>query len=164
MADVVCRLTILDGAGQIRELPLKDLKLAYRTSRFKEQDLRGEVILSTDFTLTSESANVLTERVARYNALRQATQPRRASAGSVFKNPPGLSAARLIERAGLKGKRIGNAQVSRKHANFIVNLGSATANDVLGLITLVGQEILHLFDVELELEIELVGEWEKAHV
>jgi UDP-N-acetylmuramate dehydrogenase len=164
VADVVCRVTILDQRGQIRELPLKDLKLAYRTSRFKEQDSRGEVILSTNFTLTPESTRVLTERVAGYNAMRQASQPRKPSAGSVFKNPPGLSAAQLIEQAGLKGKRIGNAQVSPKHANFIVNLGSAKANDVLSLITLIRQEARQRFDVELELEIELVGEWGKAHI
>lgn len=70
----------------------------------------------------------------------------------------------MIEQAGLKGKRIGSAQVSLKHANYIVNLGSARANDVLDLISLIREEIWQQFDVELELEIELIGEWEKEGI
>jgi UDP-N-acetylmuramate dehydrogenase len=162
VADVACQVRILDQRGQIRELPPEELKLGYRTSRFREPESRGEAILSADFTLTPESAGVLTERMARYDALRRASQPREPSAGSVFKNPPGLSAGQLIEQAGLKGERIGDAQVSSKHANFIVNLGSAKANDVLDLIRLVREEVCQQFDVELELETELVGEWTKA--
>jgi UDP-N-acetylmuramate dehydrogenase len=164
VADVVSRVTILDPRGQIRGLTLEELKLDYRTSRFREQESCGEAILSTDFTLTPESTKVLAERMARYDALRQAGQPRKASAGSVFKNAPGLSAGQLIEQAGLKGRTIGNAQVSPRHANFIVNLGAAKANDVLRLIELVKEEIWEQFAVELELEIELVGEWEKAYI
>ncbi len=164
VADVIRRVTILDERGQIRELPLEELKLGYRTSRFRDRERLAEAILSADFTLTPESTEILTERMARYEALRWADQPRKPSAGSVFKNPTGFSAGRLIEDAGLKGTRIGDAQVSAKHANFIVNLGSARANDVLHLIKLIRQQIWQLFDVELELEIELVGEWEKAHI
>jgi UDP-N-acetylmuramate dehydrogenase len=161
VADVLSGVTILDQRGQIRELPPEELKLGYRTSRFKEQGFGGEAVLSTDFLLSPESTKVLTERMARYDSLRRADQPRKPSAGSVFKNPPGLSAGQLIEQAGLKGKRIGDAQVSPRHANFIVNLGSAKAIEVLDLIKLIRQEMWHRFGVELELEIELVGEWEK---
>ncbi len=164
VADVICRVTVLDQRGQIRELPFEELKLGYRTSRFRERESRPEAILSADFTLTPESTEILTERMARYEALRWADQPRNPSAGSVFKNPPGLSAGRLIEQAELKGTRIGGAQVSPRHANFIVNLGSAKANDVLDLIKIIKQQIWQRFHVELELEIELVGEWEKAQI
>jgi UDP-N-acetylmuramate dehydrogenase len=162
VANVVSRVTILDGRGSIRDLPLEELKLDYRTSRFRDQEASGDVILSTDFTLTPESTKALEERMARYDALRRAQQPRKPSAGSVFKNPPGLSAGQLIEQAGLKGRRLGNAQVSPRHANYIVNLGAAKAEDVLGLIKLVRQEIWQRFGVELELEIELVGECKKG--
>jgi len=164
VADVLGGVTILDQEGQIRELLSEELALGYRTSRFKEQGFGGEAILSADLILNPESTKVLTERIARYDALRRADQPRKPSAGSVFKNPPGFSAGQLIEQAGLKGKSIGDAQVSPQHANFIVNLGSAKANDVLDLINLIRQEIRQRFGVELELEIELVGEWEKEQI
>ncbi len=164
VVDVICRVTILDQKGQIRELTTEKLKLGYRTSRFREQEAHGEAILSSDFTLTAESITVLRKRMARYRSLRRADQPHQPSAGSVFKNPPGRSAGQLIEQAGLKGKRFGSAQVSLKHANYIVNLGSARANDVLALISLIREEIWQQFDVELELEIELIGEWEKEGI
>lgn len=160
MEDVVRRVAVLDLRGEVREIPPEALRLGYRTSRFREQEHHREVILSVDLRLTPQSPRVLADRMARYDALRRAAQPSQPSAGSVFKNPLGSSAAQLIERAGLKGKRIGDAQISHKHVNYIVNLGSAKANDVLRLAKLVRNEICELFDVELELEIELVGEWE----
>ncbi len=159
IADAVCRVTILDHHGELQELASEELRLSYRTSRFREQESRGEVILSADLLLSAESPDLLGDRVARYDALRRATQPHEPSAGSVFRNPPGLSAAQLIEQAGLKSTRIGDAQVSSKHANYIVNLRSAKATDVLQLINVVKEEVHQLYDLELELEIELVGEW-----
>jgi len=162
MEDVVRRVAVLDLRGEVREIPPEALRLGYRTSRFREQEHHREVILSVDLRLTPQSPRVLADRMTRYDALRRAAQPSQPSAGSVFKNPLGSSAAQLIERAGLKGKRIGDAQISHKHVNYIVNLGSAKANDVLRLAKLVRNEICELFDVELELEIELVGEWGNA--
>jgi UDP-N-acetylmuramate dehydrogenase len=159
IADVVCRVTILDQHGEVQEVAAEKLRLSYRTSRFREQESRGEVILSAELLLSPESPQLLSDRVARYDALRRAAQPPEPSAGSVFKNPPGLSAAQLIEQAGLKGRRVGNAQISSKHANYIVNLRSAKATDVLQLIKLVKEEVHQVYDVKLELEIELVGEW-----
>jgi UDP-N-acetylmuramate dehydrogenase len=79
--------------------------------------------------------------------------------GSIFKNPPGDYAGRLIENAGLKGKSIGNAEISPLHANFIVNHGESRARDVKELIDVVHKEIKEKFGVELELEIEIIGEW-----
>jgi UDP-N-acetylmuramate dehydrogenase len=162
IADAVCGVTILDQDGELRELAAEELRLSYRTSRFKEQQSRDEVILSADLRLSAGSPGLLSQRVARYDGLRSASQPHEPSAGSVFRNPPGLSAAQLIEQAGLKGTRIGDAQVSSKHANYIVNLRSAKATDVLHLINVVKEEVHQLYDLELELEIELVGEWARA--
>jgi UDP-N-acetylmuramate dehydrogenase len=81
--------------------------------------------------------------------------------GSMFKNPPGDYAGRLIEAAGLKGARVGGAEISRVHANFFVNLGDASASDVHALIHLAQRRVAEEFGVDLELEIELVGEWEE---
>ncbi len=159
VSDVIHRVRILDQRGRIGELPSDELMLGYRTSRFRRQDGRGEAILSADLALTPAAPEVLTARMAEYAALREASQPRKPSAGSVFKNPPGSSAASLIAQAGLQGKRVGDAQVSLKHANFIVNLRSAKASEVLDLINEVQSEVWRRFGVKLELEIELVGAW-----
>lgn len=164
MADVVRRVSILDQAGQIRELTPRELSLGYRTSRFREKASRGEAILSANLSLAPESTEVLRRRMIAYDSLRRERQPTKPSAGSVFKNPPGLFAGQLIEEAGLKGRAIGEAQVSSKHANYIVNLGSAKAEDVQRLISLIREEIWMRFDVQLELEIELVGEWGNGRV
>jgi len=94
-----------------------------------------------------------------YNATRKRTQPPGATLGSMFKNPPGDYAGRLIEAAGLKGTQIGGAQISDKHANFFLNTGNATAADIKALIDLARERVMVQFGVELELEIELVGEW-----
>jgi UDP-N-acetylmuramate dehydrogenase len=96
----------------------------------------------------------------QYRAQRRAVQPLQPSAGSVFKNPPDRSAAQLIDEAGLRGKRVGGAQISEKHANYIVNLGQATAADVLLLVTMAQDEVWRRCSLDLELEIELVGEFE----
>ncbi len=80
------------------------------------------------------------------------------SAGSVFKNPPGEYAGRLVEKAGLKGLRIGGASISPKHGNFIINLGGATAGDVLALIDLIQHRVRDEMEVELELEVQVVGD------
>ena len=87
------------------------------------------------------------------------TQPPQQSAGSVFKNPPGDFAGRLIEQVGLKGRIHGKAQISERHANFIVNQGGASAADVVALIVEARNRVIEQFGVELELEVELRGEW-----
>jgi len=98
-------------------------------------------------------------RIKELGLYRRKTQPPGASMGSMFKNPPGDYAGRLIEAAGLKGKVIGDAQISNLHANFFINRGAASSADVRSLIDLARREVAEQFDVELELEIELVGEW-----
>ncbi|MFQ6058906.1 MAG: UDP-N-acetylmuramate dehydrogenase [Anaerolineae bacterium] len=158
MADVLQRVTILTEEGEIAELPVHQLALGYRTSRFKGQGGR-EVVLDAEFALHREPVEVLTARMAQYADFRRRTQPSEPSVGSIFRNPPGDFAGRLIDQAGLKGRRVGQAEISPVHANFIVNHGGARAVDVQALIELARRTVWERFGVELELEIELVGEW-----
>ena len=160
--DVVRKATVLAADGKVRELAAKELGFGYRTSRFKGQgmeDKRREVILSAEFVLRPEPVEVLMGKIADYTRRREAKQPTEPSAGSVFKRTKQYPAGFLIEQAGLKGVRIGGAQISPKHANFIINLGGAKASDVKALIDLARETVYREFGIELELEIELVGEW-----
>ena len=118
------------------------------------------VILAAQFKLQPESVRVLRERVAEYAQRREARQPSEPSAGSVFKRTAQYPAGFLIEQAGLNGKRIGDAQISTKHANFIVNLGQARASEVKALMDRAREAVHRQFGIELELEQELVGEWD----
>jgi UDP-N-acetylmuramate dehydrogenase len=163
IAGVLGGVSILDRLGHINDLEVGELNLDYRTSRFRGTEHRGEIILSANLQLFPESIITLKRRIDRFAGDRQERQPREASAGSVFRNPPQSRAGELIDKAGLRGKRIGGAQISEKHANYIVNHGHATAEDVLQLINLAKETVLRHFDMELELEIELVGEWQLEH-
>jgi len=143
-----------------------ELGLGYRTSIFRvPPDESGKtagfspVILSATFGLRREDASRTQERAAEYGLRRAESQPQGLSAGSVFKRTEQYPAGFLIENAGLKGKRIGGAVVSPKHANFIINLGTATAGDVRELIELIQETVQREFKIALELEIELVGDW-----
>ncbi len=168
----------LDAGPRIHDYSLAELQMAYRDSRFRshrrvEFDPQGrplppprgliepaEIVTSITCLLHQEAPETLKARVIHYKQHRKETQPPQASAGSVFKNPPGDYAGRLIEAAGLKGKQIGKAQLSARHANFIVNLGGARAADILALIAIARTAVRERFGVELELEIELRGELE----
>ncbi|MEX1071503.1 MAG: UDP-N-acetylmuramate dehydrogenase [Anaerolineales bacterium] len=136
----------------------RELAYAYRQSRIKT-DPHQMVVLSAQLALSKKSEAEIQAQMDTFVAYRRLTQPPGASMGSMFKNPPGESAGRLIEAAGLKGKRIGNAQISPLHANFFLNLGDARAADVYALIQEARITVQQRFDVTLELEIELVGEW-----
>ena len=161
IGDVARKATVLAPDGMVRELSTTEMGFSYRTSRFKGQAGKGEqeVILSAEFMLHPEPAQALAEKMAGYVRRREASQPREPSVGSVFKRTKQYPAGFLIEQAGLKGVRIGGVQISPKHANFIVNLGEARAADVKALIDLARERVQEQFGVELELEIELVGEW-----
>jgi UDP-N-acetylmuramate dehydrogenase len=115
--------------------------------------------LQLGIRLHHEDPQKLRALVDQYKQHRKQTQPPQKSAGSIFKNPPGDFAGRLIEEAGLKGKRHGKAQISPRHANFIVNLGGASAADITALIIEAHNRVLDKFGVNLELEVELRGEW-----
>ncbi len=161
----------------VRDLDAAELELAYRHSRFRADrritfDDAGrptvpartlieppEMILGGTFLLRRAPADEVRARVAQYRQHRKATQPPQASAGSVFKNPPGDHAGRLIEAAGLKGASVSGAQISPVHANFIVNTGGASAADVVALIALARRTVRERFGIQLELEVELRGAW-----
>ncbi len=114
------------------------------------------VVLAAEFRMTRTDPDELTARMAETSALRRSKTPSGQSCGSVFKNPPGDSAGRLIEAAGLKGTRIGGAEIAQKHANYIVNVGGATSDDVLRLTDLMRERVLKSFGVELELEVQVL--------
>lgn len=156
IADCILGVTILDAVGETQELPKANLSFEYRTSRFKQK--RDETILSGTFALTKSDPAACIARMNQYTDHRRRTQPTEPSVGSMFKNPPGDYAGRLIEQAGLKGTSVGKVEVSQVHANFFVNRGGATASDVVRLIGIVQERVREKFGVQLELEIELVGE------
>ena len=147
-------VSIIDKKGEITHLNNGDCKFSYRESRFKNNP--QEIILEADFLLKKEKKEVIEQKIKSFLKARE-NQPKEKSAGSVFKNPPGDSAGRLIDQAGLKGKKIGKAQISEKHANFIINTGGAKAEEVLKLIRLAQKTVKGKFNVNLELEIKLVG-------
>lgn len=157
-AGALVQATILGERGNVYRATPDTLGFAYRTSRLKGNGCR-EIVLSAEFALRQEDLRVLAERMARYTEHRRRTQPTEPSVGSVFKNPPGDFAGRLIEACGLKGYRIGGAMISPMHGNWVINTGSATAGDIMALIDLMRERVWEEFEIELELEIELVGEW-----
>ena len=135
----------------------------YRTSTFKK-DHQPVVILAASFKLSQSTSEKVKGKMGGFNAKRRATQPPGATMGSMFKNPPGDYAGRLIELAGLKGLRIGGAEISTKHANFFVNDQGATAQDIWELIQQCDMVVKEKFGVELELEIELLGDWPASKI
>ncbi|HEY5731823.1 MAG TPA: UDP-N-acetylmuramate dehydrogenase [Anaerolineales bacterium] len=131
---------------------------AYRTSVLKRGELKA-MVLSAELALKNSTKDEVTVKIQQFRAHRKATQPPGASMGSMFMNPPGDYAGRLIESAGLKGTRIGNAEISPLHGNFFINHANTKAEDIRALIELVQKTVKEKQSVELELEIELIGEW-----
>ncbi len=152
ISDYVAEIEVL-RKGEIIRIPKLDAGFSYRHSA-----LNANVVLSATFLLPKGKKEELIQRRREYVLRRNKTQPLELpNLGSMFKNPPNTFAAKLIEQAGLKGKRIGDAQVSEKHANFIVNLGNASASQILQLVELVQRTVYQHFGVQLELEVKLVG-------
>ncbi|MFQ5921916.1 MAG: UDP-N-acetylmuramate dehydrogenase [Anaerolineales bacterium] len=135
------------------------LEFGYRTSWLKRNPGQA-VALAGRFVLSQSDPAETRATMEEYIDYRQQTQPTGASIGSMFKNPPGGHAGRLIEAAGLKGERRGAAEISPKHANFFVNHGGASAEEVYALIQLAQRRVAEESDVKLELEVELLGDWE----
>jgi UDP-N-acetylmuramate dehydrogenase len=158
MRDVVLRVDAWDPAtDETRRLTVADCAFAYRDSRFKHV---RDVVLSAALQLRAGDPEGIAARVAEHQAQRVATQPLAdQNAGSVFRNPPGDHAGRLIDAAGLKGFRIGSARVSDLHANFIVTDRGGSAADVRALGYAVRGTVEERFDVRLDFEIEFVGDW-----
>jgi UDP-N-acetylmuramate dehydrogenase len=137
---------------------VEQMGYGYRTSVLKRHELRA-IVLSAELALKNSTKEEVTVKIQQFSAHRKATQPPGASMGSMFKNPPGDYAGRLIESAGLKGARIGNAEISPLHGNFFINHANTKAADIRALIQLVQKTVKEKQDVELELEIEVIGEW-----
>jgi UDP-N-acetylmuramate dehydrogenase len=145
------RATVMTRAGEIITRERAELHFAYRESSLDEL-----VILDAEFELEKDDPTELTKRMQKQWIVKKAAQPLgHQSAGCIFKNPRGISAGMLIDQAGLKGSRSGGAEVSERHANFIVAAPGATSQDVLKLIELVRDRVADRFGVELETEIEI---------
>jgi len=156
ISNTMTSMTYVTAVGEIVEKPREDLQFSYRKLALAP----GTVITSLRFRLLRSSVGRLQQEVARVQEKRRRNQPAGyPNAGSIFKNPPGEFAGRLIEKAGLKGTMKGGAQVSPDHANFIINLGSATASDVRELMSVVQEEVWSRCGVWLEPEVRLIGDF-----
>ncbi len=140
------------------KMSVEQMGYNYRTSVLKRGEIKA-IVLSALLRLKNSTKEEVSVKIEQFSERRKATQPPGASMGSMFKNPAGDHAGRLIEAAGLKGMRIGTAEISTMHGNFFVNHGETRASDVRELIDLTRATVKQKFGVELELEVELVGEW-----
>ena len=155
MAKVVTCIHGVTGEGRVCALDKAEAGFAYRHTNLP----RGFIITQVDFELGEGNRCAMQAKVAELKARRAARQPAGfPNAGSIFKNPPGSFAGRLLEGAGLKGTRMGGAAFSEQHANFIVNLGGASAAEVRSLIKLACDKVRESSGVVLEPEVKLVGE------
>lgn len=158
MFKVVEMVRFMDEAGQVRELPGAEFGAVYRECGFFKRHIALRALLNGKSSLEAEVKG----RMEGYSQRRWQTQPPQPSAGCIFKNPQAIPAGRLVEELGLKGTRIGGATVSEMHGNFIVNTQHATATDVLALIELVRTRARSERGIELETEVEIVGELERG--
>jgi UDP-N-acetylmuramate dehydrogenase len=176
VAALLARAWLLVGDA-IEEWPIERFAYGYRTSLLKTEDRRpktketdhgdnpfvlrrsssvGPIVLAAEFNIQRADPRELAAQMERTAVERKGKTPWGSSCGSVFKNPPRESAGRLIEAAGLKGTRVGGAEIAQKHANYIVNLGGASSADVLGLIEIARERVFKEFGVELELEVQII--------
>ena len=153
--NLVTRVTTIDRRGVLRERAASEFEIAYRSVRGAADEWFVSAMLRIPVGDGKKSRTKIKELLAKRIASQPLQQP---NAGSVFRNPPGEYAARLIEACGLKGHRIGGAEISRKHANFIVNAGGASAAQIEALIELARNSVRNRFDIELEPEVRIVGE------
>ena len=155
MSRVLVTARLLLSDGQVQELPASALGLRYRGSSYPP----GAVLLGATLRLQQGEREQIEAMMHVSYTRRQRTQPlSQPNAGSIFKNPPGMAAGRLLEELGLKGRRIGEAMVSLVHANFIVNVGRATAADVEALMAHMQERVRSTYNVVLEPEVHIVGE------
>ena len=156
ISDVLQDALVITHTGGLKTLHKDELELGYRSSRFSKEKL---LVLEATFLLQKGEYEDIKSKMDELTFQRESKQPLEfPSCGSVFKRPPGHFAGKLIQDSGLQGKQIGGAQVSTKHAGFIVNVGSATATDYLELIQYVQKTVKSKFDVELETEVKIIGE------
>ncbi|MEG6511945.1 UDP-N-acetylmuramate dehydrogenase [Desulforamulus ruminis] len=155
-ADVLQSAVVLDHQNRFITLPKEEFGFAYRTSNLQKT---GTICVETCWQGIPRDPAVIEQETREYLSRRKALQPQGfPNVGSIFKNPPGDSAGRLIEAAGGKGLKVGGAEVSHKHANWILNVGNATARDVLTLIEQVKRRVMDCFGILLHLEVRVLGE------
>ena len=156
--DALVDCEVVDARGEVRRMAAAECGFGYRTSVFKREEPET-IVLAGRFAVHADEASAVRQRTDEIQAQRKATQPYGIrSLGSVFANPPGDHAGRLVEACGLKGRVHGGAAISDKHANFIVNVDHASAEDVLALVRLAETTVAERFGVELEREIVVIGE------
>ena len=154
MKDVIVSAKVMDEEGIVRKLSCEELELGYRTSIVQKKQL---VVLEAEFLLNPGTTEEIQNTMKELNAKRREKQPLEyPSAGSTFKRPEGYFAGKLIEDAGLRGYRVGDAQVSEKHCGFVVNRGNATCAEVLQLIEEVQKKVKEQFGVQLEPEVRII--------
>jgi UDP-N-acetylmuramate dehydrogenase len=171
-ADIGANLLVADilhQTGGWESWPVNHFGFAYRDSALKRESMPDDqtyptsprtVIMSAVFQLIRSTTEEVQAKIDDFIIFRHKTQPPGASMGSMFKNPPADYAGRLIEAAGLKGHRLGDAKISDLHANFFINLGQARATDIHKLICLARESVFEKFGVKLDLEVELIGDWD----
>jgi UDP-N-acetylmuramate dehydrogenase len=155
--EVTESVSIVTDQGEKRALSNKECGFSYRNSRFQWD--QSMIITFATFKMRNADGEAIAANLESVRRHRDETQPPGKSAGCFFKNPPGLSAGKLVEGVGCKGWQEGGAIVSRIHANFIMNADNATASDLYNLAERVRMQVLEVHDIELEYEIRLVGEW-----
>ncbi|HSJ38929.1 MAG TPA: UDP-N-acetylmuramate dehydrogenase [Planococcus sp. (in: firmicutes)] len=154
--DIIVQATVLTREGEKFVLSKEELEMDYRKSVITK---KGYYVLSAEFDLERGDQNVIDAKMADLTHQRESKQPLEfPSAGSVFKRPPGNFAGKLIQESGLQGKGFGGAEVSMKHAGFIVNKNNATANDYIQTIEMVKSTVYEKFGIDLELEVKIVGD------
>lgn len=160
ICDSLRELVVLEPDGTLHEMGADGAGFCYRDSKFKQQPREERtIILSVTLALRPGDPAEIAVRAAQFTQRRKERQPSDPSCGSVFKRTANYPAGFLIDQCGLKGTRRGNAMISPKHANFIVNLGGAKATDVRALLELAQREVKERFGQEIEPEVELVGQW-----
>jgi UDP-N-acetylmuramate dehydrogenase len=161
VAEILQMADILHPSGdsiQRSEWSADQFAYDYRSSVIKSGEKQA-VVLSATFKMVLSTPALVKGKISEIAKKRQSSQPAGASLGSMFKNPPGDYAGRLIESAGLKGKRVGDVEISPLHGNFFLNRGNATATDIASMISQVRDLVHEKFGVELELEIQFIGDW-----
>ena len=155
MSDVVTSVTAMSLEGQLKKYSKNNLEFGYRKSRLQNNK---EIVLSVEMKLKKDKVEKIKKKMHEYIEWRKKNQPLNLpNAGSIFKNPIHIPAGKLIDMAGFKGMRMGDAKISEKRANFIVNLGKATAHDVLNLMNIVQKGVLEKHRINLEPEIRIIG-------
>jgi len=152
--NIVKTFRLMDYSGKISEISAEEAGVKYREC----EALKNAIALSAVLRGKIGEQEKISKKMEDFAEKRQSSQPKERSAGRVFKNPPGLSAGKLIAELGLKGRQIGEAMVSNEHGNFIVNIGGAKASDILALIDFIKNEVKQNKGISLETELEIIGE------